>query len=71
MIDQTRETIRNDKRGYVPLYRAGMDCPGCGGRHWWIGVRSAECAVCGTAIALAPVPGKHAQPRYPAWSNRA
>ena len=42
-------------RGFAPLYHAGETnhCPGCGRSHWMVGRLSAECAYCGTAIALA------------------
>ena len=49
--DTVRETMR--ERGYVLLYREGMDCPGCGYASWHIGRQSAECACCGTALSLA------------------
>ena len=41
-------------RGYAVLYRAPQVCPGCGRGHWHVGRVSAECANCGTALALAP-----------------
>lgn len=41
--------------GYRPLYTSGTRCPGCGGGHWLIGRRDAECHRCGTALPLAPV----------------
>lgn len=41
-------------RSYVGLYRAPQTCPDCGGAHWLVGRQSAECALCGTALALAP-----------------
>ena len=40
-------------RGYAVQYRDGAHCPGCDGRHWWIGRASAECARCGTALPIA------------------
>ena len=41
-------------RGYHVQFRRGQPnpCPGCGRSHWWIGRVTAECAFCGTAIAL-------------------
>lgn len=47
-------TPRWRKRGYSLSYRAGETnhCPGCGKRHWIIGRLMAECAFCGTALAL-------------------
>lgn len=50
------------QRGYVPLYSTGTRCPSCGGKSWTIGRASAECASCGTALALAPVEGVPADP---------
>lgn len=43
------------QRGYAISFRQGMDnvCPGCGGRHWYVGRASAECARCATALPLA------------------
>jgi hypothetical protein len=41
-------------RGYQPLYRSGMRCPGCAGANWHVGRISAECARCATALPLAP-----------------
>jgi len=42
-------------QGYHATYREGEanHCPGCGRAHWIVGRRSAECAFCSTAIALA------------------
>jgi hypothetical protein len=42
-------------RGFGLLYHTGETnrCPGCGRTHWIVGRRSAECALCGTALALA------------------
>jgi hypothetical protein len=28
-------------------------CPGCARTHWYIGLATAECAFCGTALPLA------------------
>lgn len=41
-------------RGYAVLYRAPQTCPSSGRSHWLVGRQSAECALCGTALALAP-----------------
>lgn len=40
------------QRGYAVLYRINDVnwCPGCNGRHWWIGRHSAECVHCGCAL---------------------
>lgn len=35
------------------IYDPGQRCPGCSGRHWLIGARTAECAACGHAELLA------------------
>ncbi len=59
------------KRGYAPLYRTGSHCPGCGGAHWLLGRRDAECASCGTALPIAPVEAAPAAPSYPVWGARA
>ena len=42
-------------RGHHVVYRAQETnrCPGCGRPNWLVGRQSAECAFCGTAIALA------------------
>lgn len=40
-------------RGFLPIYRTGDRCPGCGGAHWTIGRLLAECARCDTALPLA------------------
>ncbi len=37
-----------------PLYRPGTVCPGCGNQQWEVGRNVAECAVCKTAVPLAP-----------------
>ena len=44
------------RRGYQPLYRTGIRCPGCAGGHWIVGRFSAECANarCAVALPLAP-----------------
>jgi hypothetical protein len=43
------------RRGLLMLYHSGEvnRCPGCGRTHWHVGRLSAECAFCGTALALA------------------
>ncbi len=41
-------------RGYRVLYRTGAICPGCGHSQWHVGRVSAECAVCCTALPVAP-----------------
>lgn len=46
--------VAPELRGYAVLYRAPQTCPGCGRGHWHVGRVSAECAWCGTALALAP-----------------
>lgn len=42
------------RRGYHVVYHEGEvnRCPGCGRSNWHIGRLSAECAFCGTALAL-------------------
>jgi ribosomal protein L37E len=42
-------------RGHHVVYRAEETnrCPGCGRAQWHVGRQTAECAFCGTAIALA------------------
>src|SRR5437763_15212766 len=42
-------------RGHHVVYRAEETnrCPGCGRVNWLVGRLTAECAFCGTAIALA------------------
>ncbi|HEU4958988.1 MAG TPA: hypothetical protein VFT56_01155 [Sphingomonas sp.] len=42
------------QRGYLPVYRTGTACPGCGYRAFLVGRASAECGRCGTALPLAP-----------------
>jgi hypothetical protein len=40
-------------RGLVVAYRgAGTSCPGCHRSHWWVRRLTAECAFCGTALAV-------------------
>jgi len=41
-------------RGYLPVYRTGTACPGCGARAFLIGRASVECGRCGTAMPIAP-----------------
>jgi len=53
--EQLRRVLRH--RGYCVNYRPGTDCPGCSGRSFFIGRRSAECARCGTAIPFAYADG--------------
>jgi hypothetical protein len=43
-------------RGFVPVYRTGTLCPGCHRESWIVGRQSAECAFCGAALPLAPIP---------------
>lgn len=58
-------------RGYQPLYHPGDHCPACGGANWIVGRSSAECAVCTTALPLAPVRGVPAPASNPpAWATR-
>ena len=40
--------------GYTLPYREGRDnpCPGCGRDQWWVGLATAECAFCATALEL-------------------
>ena len=42
-------------RGHHVVYRAQETnrCPGCGRANWLVGRQTAECAFCGTALALA------------------
>jgi hypothetical protein len=46
--------IRQAHSGYRVSYRLGEvnHCPGCGQSHWLVGRAGAECAFCGTAVAL-------------------
>lgn len=53
--EKLRQALR--QRGYCVNYRPGMDCPGCGGRAFFIGRQSAECARCGTAVPFAQADG--------------
>ena len=48
------DSIDPTRRGYAVGYHPGSDnfCPGCGRSHWYVGRQSAECAFCGTALAL-------------------
>lgn len=46
--------VAPEQRGYAVLYRAPQICPGCSRGHWLVGRSLAECANCGTALALAP-----------------
>ena len=41
-------------RGYSPIYRNDEVncCPGCGRSQWFIGLSTAECAYCATALPL-------------------
>ena len=43
------------RRGHHVVYRTEETnrCPGCGHAQWLVGRQTAECALCGTAIALA------------------
>lgn len=40
--------------GYRVFYRPGQPnhCPSCGRSHWLVGRVTAQCAFCGTALAL-------------------
>jgi uncharacterized protein (DUF983 family) len=42
-------------RGYQVAYHPGETnrCPGCGHSNWHVGRVTAQCAFCGTALALA------------------
>ncbi len=42
-------------RGYLVLFHPDETnhCPGCGHSQWYVGRVSAECGICGTALALA------------------
>ena len=42
-------------RGYQILFHADETnrCPGCGHSQWYVGRVTAECAYCGTALAIA------------------
>jgi hypothetical protein len=46
--------IRQAITGYRVQYRADETnhCPGCGRSHWLVGRVTAECAFCGTALAI-------------------
>lgn len=52
------------ERSPVPIYRDGETnyCPGCGRSHWLIGLRTAECAFCSTALALVESSNTHTAP---------
>lgn len=41
--------------GYKVMYHPGEQnrCPGCGHSNWHVGRVTAQCAFCGTALALA------------------
>ena len=54
-IESRRQAFNPNARGYHAVYHEGEvnHCPGCGRTHWIIGRLSAECAFCGTALALA------------------
>lgn len=59
IIDRFRDSRFFDPvaRGYNVVYRANENnrCPGCGHAQWYVGRTTAECGVCGTALALAEV----------------
>lgn len=57
-------------RGHHVVYRAEETnrCPGCGRAQWHVGRQTAECAFCGTAIALAEA--KWVGPAKSAGANR-
>jgi hypothetical protein len=40
------------QRSPLPVYRTGMECPGCGGWAWNVGRSSAACPYCGTCLPL-------------------
>ncbi|MEE8612247.1 MAG: hypothetical protein V3V60_15825 [Sphingomonas aquatilis] len=54
------------ERGYRVLYRPGSHCPCCAGAAWHVGRQSAECAICGTPLPLAPADPEPAEPRFAA-----
>ena len=49
-----RPPINPAARGYGAIYHEGQvnHCPGCGMTHWYIGLSTAECAFCFTALPL-------------------
>lgn len=54
----------------IPLYypQEVNRCPGCGRSHWHVGRTLAECAFCGTALALVdPI----AAEALPVWRRAA
>jgi ribosomal protein L37E len=57
IYSRDRRTLGADLagRGHHVVYRAEETnrCPGCGRAQWHVGRQTAECAFCGTAIALA------------------
>jgi hypothetical protein len=55
MTDELHHLPHNPKaRGLVVQYRGShTHCPGCHRSNWWVGRKSAECAFCFTALALA------------------
>lgn len=56
------------RRGWTVLYRPPQACPACGRGHWLVGRRSAECAFCGAALALAPTePAPLGSPEQEWW----
>ena len=44
--------IQPKERAAVPLYREGARCPGCSHSHWLVGIVTAQCAFCDTALPL-------------------
>lgn len=61
-----RRAVRHDEpinpihSGYRVMYRPGQvnHCPGCGQTGWHVGRVTAQCAFCGTALALAMNAGR-------------
>lgn len=57
IYSRDRRTLGADLagRGHHVVYRSEETnrCPGCGRAQWHVGRQTAECAFCGTAIALA------------------
>jgi hypothetical protein len=72
VLSGAHEPFNPAMRGFHAVYREDETnyCPGCGRTHWLIGRTSAECAFCGTALALREATRQlESSSRPPIWTR--